>query len=641
MPVLSFRTKLLLAMTLVVTGVSLTILVFTQRRLQENYERNLRRQFDQQIAYFQALQETRLENIKQQCLNLSQLVRLIAALRESSDPDTVYHIAGDDLKRLIGSMRDEARRARAPGAALPPPTVFSFLDSHGRTIQPSEKVRQQLGSFFPRRRLGEKLAGIHNALERPERQQMGYLDPASEPAARLKMAMDRAAPPPDESSRPLVQQFILTKILDDAFDGALVGGIILGFPVPDLVPKPGTNFNAASPLIQSGILLQDALYSSSSPLSEADVAGVVREIKTRIDASRPKGDFEAQIANTPYRVFYQWLNPGSAFPPAYQVCFYSLEEARQDQRELRWKILSSGAIALVGALILSLLLSHGFAIPIRQLAAGTGEIRRGNFHVQVPVRTRDELGQLAASFNEMAAGLALKEKYRTALNMVADEKVAHKLVAGEIKLGGELREVSVLFCDIRGFTALTKTMPPGEVIEMLNEHMTALTGVVKAHHGLVDKFVGDLLMALFGAPVSHGQDALDAARCALELQAERDKLNQSSRHKLSVGIGLATGQVLAGGMGSADRLNYTVLGGRVNFGSRLCSHAAAGEILIDETTAKLLPESALLEAVSLTSLKGFDGVVAAYRLISLPAPGSPSAGLPRPESVEAPTSKSA
>src|SRR5205823_1469091 len=196
----------------------------------------------------------------------------------------------------------------------------------------------------------------------------------------------------------------------------------------------------------------------------------------------------------------------------------------QEQKALRWEIVGLGGLALIAALLLSLLLAHGLSVPIRELVTGTEEIRQGNFAVTVPIRSQDELGQLAASFNEMAVGLAQKERYRTVLNLVADEKVAEQLLNGEIALGGELREVSILFCDIRNFTALTQHMPPGEVIEMLNEHMTALTRVVKEHNGVLDKFAGDLLMAVFGAPVSHEKDALEAAKCALGLISQSQPL---------------------------------------------------------------------------------------------------------------------
>jgi class 3 adenylate cyclase len=251
------------------------------------------------------------------------------------------------------------------------------------------------------------------------------------------------------------------------------------------------------------------------------------------------------------------------------------------------------------------------------LVAGTGEIQRGNFDVKVPVRSRDEIGQLAFSFNEMADGLAQKERYRTVLNQVADEEVAQKLISGEITLGGELRDVSVLFCDIRGFTSLTQNMPPGEVIEMLNEHMTALTHIVKEHNGVLNNFVGDLLVAIFGAPVPRGDYTRNAALCALRLVEERNRLNQSSRHKLQIGVGLATGNVVAGGMGSVDRFHYTVLGERVNLGSRLCSQAAGGEVLIDQNTRERLGDSAVVETASALKLKGFSEPVQAYKLLAI------------------------
>src|SRR5437868_860351 len=168
----------------------------------------------------------------------------------------------------------------------------------------------------------------------------------------------------------------------------------------------------------------------------------------------------------------------------------------------------------------------------------------------MPVRSPGELGEISAGLNEKGVGLAQKERDRTVLNLVADEKIAQQLVSGEIALGGELREVSILFCDIRNFTAMTQTMPPEEVIEMLNEHMTALTRVVKEHNGVLDKFVGDLLMAVFGAPVTHGNDPFDAAQCALGLLRQREALNQISRYQLTIGLGLATGPVVAGCMGS-------------------------------------------------------------------------------------------
>jgi class 3 adenylate cyclase len=628
MPVLSFRTKLVLAMMLVVAGVSLATLSVTQRRVQENYDRMFRRQFDWQINYFTSLQDARLSAVKEQCLKLSSSVRLVAALdTRPIDASVLYDTTGDEEKRVIlASMFQERRLAGIAGSRRVQANLFRFLDADGKAIQPPEKDRARFGMVGPKWRLEEKLSHIRGALAGAELQQVGYLAlsivtnrvNAKAKGPRRVETADQL----DNTNAPALQEIIVTKMIDTADNDRSVGALVIGFPLADLIPKAKSESSAKSTNqfeeIQAGILLEDHLYANSSIIPEPMAALVADKVNAKIRSSqKSKDDFACEIQNAHYQVFYEALNQSTAFPPAYQVCLYSMEEARAEQRNLRWKILGSGAAGLIGALGLSLLLSHGLSVPIRELVAGTGEIQRGNFEVKVPVRSRDEIGQLAISFNDMADGLAQKERYRIVLNQVADEEVAQKLISGEITLGGELRDVSVLFCDIRGFTPLTQNMPPGEVIEMLNEHMTALMRVVKDHNGVLNNFVGDLLVAIFGAPVPRGNYTQDAAQCALRLIEERNRLNQSSRHKLQIGVGLATGNVVAGGMGSSDRFHYTVLGERVNLGSRLCSQAAGGEVLIDQNTRERLGESAVVEPASVLKLKGFSEPVQAFKLLAI------------------------
>jgi len=157
-------------------------------------------------------------------------------------------------------------------------------------------------------------------------------------------------------------------------------------------------------------------------------------------------------------------------------------------------------------------------------------------------------------------------------------------------------------------------MDPAEVIQLLNEHMTALTAVVHAHHGVVDKFVGDALVALFGAPTTTGDDARNAVRAAWQMIDERQRLNATSRYRIAIGVGIASGVVVAGCMGSADRLNYTVLGERVNLAARLCAQAHGMEVLIDEETRRQLAGGIGVEALPEMQLKGFSAPIAAYRL---------------------------
>src|SRR5262249_11725732 len=146
---------------------------------------------------------------------------------------------------------------------------------------------------------------------------------------------------------------------------------------------------------QTGILLEDHFYANTNEISDAAGTIITAEVAQAVeDIGKPEANFTCRVQDREYRVFYHLLNQDSAFPPTYQVCLYSMEEARREQRELRWKILASSGAGLVAAFLLSFMLAHGLSIPVRELVAGTEEIQRGNFGIQVPVRGRGEIGQL-------------------------------------------------------------------------------------------------------------------------------------------------------------------------------------------------------------------------------------------------------
>jgi len=144
--------------------------------------------------------------------------------------------------------------------------------------------------------------------------------------------------------------------------------------------------------------------------------------------------------------------------------------------------------------------------------------------------------------------------------------------------------------------------------------MTALADVVAQYRGVVDKFVGDEIMAVFGAPKSYGDDVANAVKAGLEMISGRHKLNEISKYHIQIGIGIATGEAVAGNMGSENRLNYTVLGERVNLGARLCGVADKGEVVIDETTQERLGERLTAEKKDLLRLKGFSDEVRAFQV---------------------------
>ena len=602
MGTLSFRVKLLLAMMLIVAGVTGATLFATQQRVRAAYQEMFEDQFEALINYFADKQEARLSVAKDKCSELARSVRFTAFFLTNENPDQeaiddLYKTAQDELGgvRQIGIGKrspSESSKAAASDPEKPPDgaAIFlRFLNAKGHVLPFQASRPLKPGNLA---RADRQLAAISQRLSNVKEQETGYLTTEDDQLLEV----------------------VVTPIID-AVSRQILGALVIGFPVGDLGGKDLKQMGQ----IRSGIFLNQQIHSQTIPKEiRADLS---RSLQEEIELHpEPRDDYVISMAGKPYQVFYKPLNPNSPFPIAHHLGMYSLEKVRTGESDLRLSILGFSGLMLLGALAVSLLLSHGLSVPLRELIVGTTEIKKGNFDIKLPVRSRDEFGRLAASFNDMVVDLALKEKYRNVLNLVADKDVAQRLMSGDVMLGGEVREVSVLFCDIRGFTALTQNMPPAEVIQMLNEHMTALTRVVYEHHGVVDKFVGDLIMAVFGAPKSYGNDAYNAARCARRMLEERQKLNQTSRHKIEMGIGIATGQAIAGCMGSSDRLNYTVLGERVNLASRLCSQAGRMEVVIGETTREKLGD--LIEAKPLPDmkLKGFAEAVKVYQLTAVHSP---------------------
>jgi class 3 adenylate cyclase len=425
-------------------------------------------------------------------------------------------------------------------------------------------------------------------------------------------------------------EMIVTPIIAPGTQQPL-GAVIVGVAMSDLGERAMHTFSQRSNTgskaneeegISSGLWLDGRLHTETIPASAR--AEIAEAVGKRVEEAKDEAHFhninvslDVDGQRVPYKVLFRVLNPDSPFPPAAQVCLYSMASEVAEVGEIQSRILATGALSLAGALTLILLVTYRLTRPIRALVAGTEAVRRGDFDITVPVTTHDEIGALAASFNEMTAGLKLKQKYQRVLAQVADPKVADQLMKNETALGGEMREVTMLFCDVRGFTSLTSGMAPGEVIDMLNEHMTAMTAIVYEHGGVVDKFVGDMVMALFGAPTTHGLDALRATRCAMRMVEERTRLNSSGKWHFQVGIGIATGRVIAGCMGSEKRLDYTVLGERVNLAARLCSNAAAGQVTIDDVTLAILEETVAAEVLPGLALKGFPSTVTAYRVLKV------------------------
>ena len=344
--------------------------------------------------------------------------------------------------------------------------------------------------------------------------------------------------------------------------------------------------------------------------------GVPPALRTALKAQTEKsGRFE--VAGVEHRFTRFRMNEGSRYPAADWVSVYSMAELAAQQRTLAMRILLIGVAVLLIATLVAGALSRQLALPVANLVKAAQSVRGGDYAINLPPTRTFEMNNLGSAFNEMAAGLALRDRYHSVLQKVTDPRVAAEMVAGRIKLGGELREVSVLFCDIRGYTALSEGRDPVEVIHLLNDHMTALARIVQKHRGVINQFAGDAIMVLFGAPMSYGQDAADALSCAWEMMQERERLNRDAKEPLLIGIGVATGVVVAGCIGAESRSDYTVVGEKVNLAARLCSTAAAGQVIVDAETQAQTSALGVFGTMEPLTLKGFAQPVPAFRVVSL------------------------
>ena len=191
----------------------------------------------------------------------------------------------------------------------------------------------------------------------------------------------------------------------------------------------------------------------------------------------------------------------------------------------------------------------------------------------------------------------------------------------ELVLGGSDLLVTTMFCDIRGFTAMSETITAKTLIDVLNDHFTAMTAIVFEHGGTLDKYNGDEVMALFGAPFNTDDDAVRAVMAALAMKRKNLEMNElrklNNQPTFDIGIGIATGEVIAGYIGSPERMDFTVIGDRVNTASRLCSIAQPGQIVISEATYLLVKDAVDVQSIGAQALKNKAKPVEAYEVLAV------------------------
>ncbi len=657
-----FQTKLMLTMVVTIAAVTIALLAATERKIRRAYTTQFEAEFEELIDHMIDSRKARAEESLTLGSEFARDPYIVSILRGNDDDEQLWKQFWGDYANAIRTTigievtptpalaaggRKGPGPGRGPGGGVDLWTnrigMIATMNTQGEvTLIPNpwtknESATKNGGAQRNRwRRFKYDLARENiEAFMKDDSQHILYIAPdpieLGVPGAESSKRKGKEPGSKMEAMRestPIVQEMISTPVTDpDTGDmlGLFLQGTSAETDAQRFIERYQSTMESKDPL-KSGIYLDGEVLSRSLETDFAAELARIAEENLGEEHSEDRFRWEGEIDGMLHAVYMAPLTEVDTPRPAYEVAAFSLTKLNADLAELRIRGSGIGVGVMLLGIFMAFLLARNLSVPLRELVRGTEAIREGALDHRVTVRSGDEIGELAASFNEMAKDLKQKDLYRNLLGKVSDETVAQALVSGSLnlELGGELKDVSILFCDIRGFTTMTEHMDPTKVIELVNNHMTAMTQIVRTHYGVVDKFVGDEIMAVFGGLKSYGSDAANAAACALEMIRVREELNTQLDVPIDIGIGIATGEVVAGCMGSADRLNFTVLGARVNLAARLCGAASSMQAIIDQNTLKALGDSASANPLPEMELKGFTNARTAFHLKSIATdPGTP------------------
>lgn len=275
---------------------------------------------------------------------------------------------------------------------------------------------------------------------------------------------------------------------------------------------------------------------------------------------------------------------------------------------------------LILAVVLARFLADSVAAPLRQLQAAMVRVEHGDLQAHCAVVSNDEIGGVTAGFNHMVAELRDRELIHETFGRYVSPEIRDEILSGRTSLSGDQREVTILFADLRGFTTWVEASQAAEVVESLNAYFTEMEHAIRAHGGLVLQFIGDEIEAVFGAPLTDEVHADHAVAAALEMQQRLDAWNatrrRDGRHTLEHGIGIHSGNVVAGNIGSEQRMAYALVGDAVNVASRIeaLNKQFGSHILVSGATRDRLRVPVPLQAMPAIRVKGRSADVEVYRL---------------------------
>lgn len=290
------------------------------------------------------------------------------------------------------------------------------------------------------------------------------------------------------------------------------------------------------------------------------------------------------------------------------------------------------SIVIVFVMIIGVSLARALTQPVAQLVQASRRVATGDLATYVEPRTADEMGILSVSFNEMVSGLRERERVKEMMGKYMTPQVAEAILSGEAKLGGERKLVTVLMSDIRGFTTLSQNLEPEALVTLLNGYFERMIEATLEFDGTIDKFIGDAILVVYGAPKFFPDHAEKACRTAVRMREYlveyNEKIVQKGLPTLRIGIGVNTGYVVAGNIGSEARTEYTVMGDTVNTTQRvedLCKEFRT-DILISESTYELCRDAVIVSDEHEVTVRGRTVTTKIFPLVGIRDSGADAGG---------------
>ncbi|HVY93085.1 MAG TPA: adenylate/guanylate cyclase domain-containing protein [Bryobacteraceae bacterium] len=327
---------------------------------------------------------------------------------------------------------------------------------------------------------------------------------------------------------------------------------------------------------------------------------------------------------------YQSLPSPATINPQNWVLLTEMDEdqAIAPIRDLRLTFLLSLVLLTVAGVLIARRVAVSISAPMQQLVELAGTIQRGVLTARTTLSGRDEVGQLALALNEMTRGLNERDRIRELFGRYVATQVSDRILKGEISLGGESRQVTILFSDIRGFTEMSEQMTPAQVVAFLNDYFSEMVEAVFEQNGVLDKFLGDGMMAVFGSMGDMPDHPRRAVLAALRMKALLSKINGDrailGKPPINIGIGIHTDDVIVGNIGTRKRLEYTVIGDGVNTCSRVeaLNKELGTTILITGTTWEAVKNDFVCRPMPEHELRGKKKKLPCYEVVSVKSPGN-------------------